>query len=198
GRARAQPVPPAAALRTGPAGQRLLDRDARARDEVSVSVLAPGCRDPADHLMTGDERRGNLPFGIPAPVTAADPAGLHLEPGARGGPGPGRHGPHLDRPRRRQHGGHVAGRERAHGPVRPGGSRYAPDRRQAICSSSLARQKVRRSSGSSDTLAPLSRSCTSSLIPRPHRVTCTRTAANSLAITALSSGGAGAGAVILS
>jgi hypothetical protein len=50
----------------------------------------------------------------------------------------------------------------------------------------------------SDTLVPLSRSCTTSLTPLPQRTTSTRTAANSFAITALSSGAVPADTDILS
>src|ERR1035441_4667207 len=184
-RPRAQPVPPAAAHRAGPARQRFLDGDPAPDLERGVAVVTPRVRDPAHYLVARYERRRDRPFGIPAPVAAADAAGLHLKPGPGRGPRADRDRYHLDRPRRGQHGGQALLHD-------PAGSRETPDRRRPACSSSLARQKVRRSSGSSETLAPLSRSSTTSLIPwspRPRRTTWTRTEANSFAITADSSSG---------
>jgi hypothetical protein len=122
-RPRAHPVPPAAALRARPAGQRLLDRDPRAWLEGRVPVVAPCCDDAPDHFMAGDERRRDVALGVPAPVTAADPARLHLEPGAGGGQRARRDRPHLDRPWRGQHGRRALLHDRAHGAVRRAGSR---------------------------------------------------------------------------
>lgn len=71
----------------------------------AVAVVTPRVRDPAHYLVARYERRRDRPFGIPAPVAAADAAGLHLKPGPGRGPRADRDRYHLDRPRRGQHGG---------------------------------------------------------------------------------------------